>query len=172
MLLRDLTSNYSNNLDLSFRTIQRLRILQRIGGVLPGIVNFGNEIMTGHGVESTVNPYNSESSVVQHRNINGAWLDIKEAKAEFGIETDVDVVLLRYLDQAVKIIDQYLEKLKADNKYKLLILSRKLKIKQYSLDELTRKIEAFFIKKYPEEKNKIKSLFNEQIDEKGIRIDK
>lgn len=133
----------------------------------PGIVHFGNKIMSGHGVVSTASPYNSEISIIQHMNINGTWLDIREARTEFGIETDVDVVLLRYIDQAVKIIDGYLPRLIADNKYKLLILSRKLKIKQYSLDVLTRKIEAFFVKKYPESKNKIKTIFNEQVDEKG-----
>ena len=96
------------------------------------IVNFGNKIMTGHGVESSASPTNRENSIIEHRNINEGWIEIKEVKAEFGIDTDIDVVLLRYLDRAVKIIDTYLKSLKDNKEFKVLILSRKSKVKQYT----------------------------------------
>ena len=131
-----------------------------------GVVNFGNKIMTGHGVESSANPSNRENAVIEHRNINEGWIEIKEVKAEFGVDTDIDVVLLRYLDHAVKIIDTYLKSLKDDKEFKILILSRKSRVKQYTLDDFIKKIEVFFIKKYPEDKNKIKVLFDKQTDKK------
>ena len=131
------------------------------------IVDFGNKIMTGRGVESSASPNNRENAVIEHRDINEGWVEIKETKAEFGIDTDIDVVLLRYLDHAVKIIDTYLKRLKDDKEFKVLILSRKSKVKQYTLDDFIKKIEVFFIKKYPEDKNKIKTFFNEQVNERG-----
>ncbi len=131
------------------------------------IVNFGNRIMEGRGIESDVDPDNREGGIIKCLNINQdqEWFDINKARAEF--DTDADVVLLRYLDRAVNIVDKYFEKLKESNTFKILFLSRKSKVRQIGLDDFTKKIEIFLTKKYPEDKNKIKVFFNEQIDKNG-----
>ncbi|MDO8497199.1 MAG: UvrD-helicase domain-containing protein [bacterium] len=148
--------------------IKNLTINQRSNA---NIVDFGNRIMTGHGVESKASPRNHEHATIEHRDVNDGWIENNEVREAFSIDINAkfDIVLLRYLDQTAKIIDKYIKDLKEKNNpkdpFKLLILSRKSKIKQYSLGEFTRKLEIFFVKKYPE--NKIKAIFNERIDEKG-----
>ncbi|OHA97888.1 MAG: hypothetical protein A3E32_01575 [Candidatus Zambryskibacteria bacterium RIFCSPHIGHO2_12_FULL_38_37] len=136
------------------------------------IVNLGNRIMTNHGIESNADPKNREVGIIEHRNINEEHnhnirrFNIKEVKAEFGIDTDIDVVLLRYLDHTVKIIDTYLKSLKDDKEFKVLILSRKSKVKQDTLKDFIKRIEVIFVRKYPDDKNKIKVLFDKQTDKK------
>lgn len=130
------------------------------------MVNFGNKIMAGHGVESAASPLSHEHSTIEHKDIGG-WIEFEESKESFGINTHIDVILLRYLVTTVNLIDIYFKKLKDDKKFKILILSRKSKVKQNSLADILRRIEVFFLNKYPKDENKIKTIFHERTDEDG-----
>ncbi len=134
------------------------------------IVDFGNKIMVGHGIESGVNSDNQDGGVIECGDVNQGWIESDELRDAFGIDIGAkfDIVVLRYLNHAVKIIDKYLKNLEDDNEFTLLILSRRREIRQhYKLEDFTKKIEVFFTKKYSENKNKIEAIFNKQIDEKG-----
>jgi DNA helicase-4 len=135
------------------------------------IINLGNRIMTDHGVESRPNSENREHGIIECSNINQdtqGQFDISDAKVKFDFNTNADVALLRYLYRTADIIDKHLKYLKDNNEFKVLILSRKLKILQKcDLDDFTKRIEKYFINKYPEDKDKIAAIFNKQIDKNG-----
>jgi len=133
------------------------------------IVNFGNKIMSGYGIESSVNLLNKERAIIEFKNINDGSIEINVTKDEFGIDTNVDVVLLRYLDRVVKIFDAYYQRLKENHEFKVLILSRTsfIKSKSYKLDDLIKNIKIYYLKKYPDEKQIIQVIFGKQIDEHG-----
>jgi len=132
-----------------------------------GIVSLGNGIMADYGVKSSANSENQESGIIKYFNVNKDYFDIGSAKVEFGTNTQVDVVFLRYLNCATSIIDQYFEDLANSNRFKLFILSRKLKIGNYKLDDFAEKIEYFFIKKYSKDKEKVEKIFNMKTDNEG-----
>jgi len=138
------------------------------------LVNFGNKIMVGCGVVSSADPNKRENAIIEYEDVNSdinySVLNIPVTKAEFCIDCkNVDVVLLRYLDRVTNIIDKYLERLKNDPEFKLLILSRKSYVRylgkdQFTLDNFLEKVEIFFIQKYPVAKNLITDLFSIKVD--------
>lgn len=147
--------------------IKYLTVNQRSNG---DIVNFGNRIMVDRGVQSSANPNNLERGIIETRNINQdinqEKFDINAKKDDFNAK-DASVVLLRYLDCTTNIIEEYLRELITNKKFKLLILSRKKKIGKYTLDDFSKKIEHFLVKKYFEDESNIRTVFSRQTDEEG-----